>query len=212
MNPDPRRHSTVDQLLIGIQQLGQSRSVTTTPSPAEQWPETLLTDPEKRHVTGLMRVNHAGEIAAQGLYIGQAATARGETTRNLLRNAGQEEQNHLHWCHQRLTELSAKPSALTPIWHAGSILIGGLNGLRGDRWSLGFVAETEHQVEKHLSKHLSRLPPGDQRSRAIIEQMISDEVHHRASAIEAGSRALPWPVRIAMRISARVMTITAYRF
>jgi len=212
MNRDVRQYSSVDRLLIGLQQLHSSRTTSTAPSPARDYTQEPLTDTERRHSAGLMRVNHAGEVAAQGLYIGQAATARGETARDLLLVAGQAEQNHLYWCRDRLTELSAKPSGLTPFWHAGSVIIGALNGLRGDRWSLGFVAETERQVEEHLSKHLTRLPANDHHSRAIVKQMIADETGHRVSAVDAGAKTLPWPVRMAMRLSAKVMTTTAYRF
>ncbi len=206
-----RHYSSVDRLIVRIQQHFSPRTAPTTPSPAEEFQDEPLTPAEQRHSAGLMRVNHAGEVAAQGLYIGQAATAREDSTADLLRQAGRDELDHLRWCQERLAELSAKPSALTPLWHGGAVAIGMLNGLGGDRWSLGFVAETERQVEKHLSSHLPRLPASDHRSRAIIERMIDDEAGHRMSANAAGGRALPWPMKVAMRLSAKVMTTTAYR-
>lgn len=207
-----RQYSSFDRLVIGLQRLRIPPPRDASNYPAENIDDNPLSGDQQTHSAGLMRVNHAGEIAAQGLYIGQAATARHETTRDLLHGAALEEQQHLAWCHQRLGELSARPSLLAPFWHGGSVAIGILNGLRGDTWSLGFVAETEHQVEEHLLKHLSQLPEGDQRSREIIKQMHSDEAAHRVNAIAAGGRPLPWPVRLAMRASAKVMTITAYRF
>jgi ubiquinone biosynthesis monooxygenase Coq7 len=157
-----------------------------------------------------MRVNHAGEIAAQALYHGQALVAHTEATRGMLLQAAQEETDHLAWCEKRLTELESRPSRLNPLWYAGSFAIGALAGLLGDRVSLGFVVETERQVEGHLDSHLGALPTGDARSRAIVKAMQADEVEHGAHARAAGGMDLPAPVRELMRRTARVMTGTAY--
>jgi ubiquinone biosynthesis monooxygenase Coq7 len=156
-----------------------------------------------------MRVNHAGEIAAQGLYHGQAMTARNPATRALLEQAAREESDHLAWCEQRLKELNDRPSLLDPLWYAGSFAIGALAGLAGDRRSLGFVAETERQVERHLDGHLEQIPQSDTRSRAIIEQMRADERVHGELARQAGGVTLPQPVQSLMRTTARIMTTTA---
>jgi ubiquinone biosynthesis monooxygenase Coq7 len=157
-----------------------------------------------------MRVNHAGEIAAQGLYHGQALTARTPETRAALRRAAAEEGDHLAWCRDRLDELGSRTSVLNPIWYAGSVAIGAVAGLFGDRASLGFMAETERQVEGHLAEHLERLPTDDARSRAIVEQMQADEIGHGQAAIAAGGARLPDPVPRLMRLTARLMTGTAY--
>jgi ubiquinone biosynthesis monooxygenase Coq7 len=157
-----------------------------------------------------MRVNHAGEVAAQGLYHGQALVARNSGTRALLQHAAREEADHLAWCERRLTELDSRPSLLSPLWYAGSFAIGAAAAALGDRTSLGFVAETERQVEHHLSDHLGRLPSGDARSRAIVEAMREDEVAHGAVAQAAGAAELPGPMRALMRATAGIMTSTAY--
>lgn len=169
-----------------------------------------LDETRRRHVAGLMRVNHAGEIAAQGLYHGQSLTAQKPETREALRRAADEEGDHLAWCRDRLDELGSRPSVLDPLWYAGSVAIGALAGLFGDRASLGFMAETESQVEGHLATHLEKLPPEDLRSRAIVEQMQADEAGHGRSARDAGGAALPQPVPSLMRKAARIMTGTAY--
>ena len=157
-----------------------------------------------------MRVNHAGEVAAQALYQGQALTARGSHVRESLRQAAQEEGDHLAWCEERLRELDSHPSVLNPLWYAGSLAIGALAGVLGDRVSLGFVAETERQVEGHLAEHLQRLPLNDERSRRILAQMKADETRHGENARAAGARELPAPVKLLMKLTARVMTRTAY--
>jgi ubiquinone biosynthesis monooxygenase Coq7 len=157
-----------------------------------------------------MRVNHAGEIAAQALYHGQALAARSEVTRQILLNAAREESDHLAWCETRLKELDSRPSLLNPLWYGGSFVIGAVAALLGDRTSLGFVVETERQVEGHLDQHLDRLPSGDARSRAILRVMRTDEIGHGAAARSAGASELPAPVRALMRQTARVMTATAY--
>ena len=158
----------------------------------------------------LMRVNHAGEVAAQALYHGQALVARDAATRDWLLDAAREEADHLAWCEQRLAELGSRPSVLQPLWYAGSFAIGAAAAAVSDRVSLGFVSETERQVESHLTDHLERLPPQDARSRAILEAMRADEIVHGARARDAGGVELPAPVRALMRHASRVMTRTAY--
>jgi 3-demethoxyubiquinol 3-hydroxylase len=158
----------------------------------------------------LMRVNHSGELAAQALYHGQALMARSAGTRALLNEAARSENDHLAWCETSLAELGARPSLLNPLWYAGSFAIGALAALAGDGASLGFVVETERQVEGHLDEHLGRLPVGDSRSRAILETMRAEEIAHGATAAAAGGGRLPGPVRVLMRQIARVMTRTAY--
>jgi ubiquinone biosynthesis monooxygenase Coq7 len=157
-----------------------------------------------------MRVNHAGEIAAQALYHGQALIARSAATRDMLLKAAREEADHLAWCETRLKELDSRPSLLNPVWYCGSFAIGALAAAIGDRTSLGFVVETEKQVEGHLHEHLKRLPSGDTRSRAILNVMRTDEIEHGATAKAAGASELPAPVRVLMRHAARVMTTAAY--
>ena len=169
-----------------------------------------LSEAERRLCAALMRVNHAGEIAAQALYHGQAFVAQSRSTRDFLLKAANEEADHLAWCEMRLKELQSQPSLLNPLWYAGSFAIGALAALSGDRTSLGFVVETERQVERHLDDHLSRLPRSDSRSRAILEAMRKDEIEHGARARTAGAAELPAVVRAVMRNTARVMTRTAY--
>jgi ubiquinone biosynthesis monooxygenase Coq7 len=185
-----------------------ARSSRPTPQPAAA-PEAL-SDRERATAAALMRVNHTGELAAQALYHGQALFAHSEATRRLLMEAARGESDHLAWCETRLSELGARPSLLNPCWYAGSFAIGALAALAGDRASLGFVAETERQVEGHLDSHLDRLPPSDTRSRAILEAMRAEEIAHGASATRAGGMPLPQPVRTLMRRTAAVMTGTAY--
>lgn len=182
----------------------------TRPNPAGDTPSGPLQDDARKHAAGLMRVNHAGEIAAQALYQGQALTARDPAVRDSLRQASEEEGDHLAWCEERLRELDARPSVLNPLWYAGSFAIGALAGALGDRVSLGFVAETERQVEGHLHEHLERLPREDERSRRILEQMQRDEIRHGENAREAGAGALPAPVTRLMRLTSQIMTRTAY--
>ena len=165
----------------------------------------------RRHAAGLMRVNHTGEVCAQALYVGQAAVARDEATREQLLKAAQEETDHLAWCGERLRELDSRPSLFNPLWYAGSYAIGLAAGLRGDGWNLGFVAETERQVEVHLVEHLQTLPPEDLRSRAILETMKTDEARHAENAEAAGARRLPLPVTWLMALSSGVMKTVAYR-
>jgi ubiquinone biosynthesis monooxygenase Coq7 len=179
------------------------------PAPAA---DSALSVEEKRESAALMRVNHAGEVAAQALYHAQALFARDPQVRDFMLHAAREETDHLAWCETRLEELGSRPSVLNPLWYAGSFGIGALAALMGDKASLGFVAETERQVEGHLKSHLERLPAGDTRSRAIVEAMCHDEAGHGRQAESAGAASLPGPVRELMRRTARVMTHTAYRF
>ncbi len=181
------------------------------PSPAADIEDDAIDDTGRRHAAGLMRVNHAGEVCAQALYQGQALTARDPAVRTHLEAASDEEARHLAWCHRRLDELGSAPSRLNPLWYAGSFAIGAVAGLAGDRWSLGFVMETERQVEAHLEDHLGRLPDGDRRSRAIVRQMALDEARHGNEARAAGGTELPVPVRRAMQRVADFMKWLAYR-
>lgn len=180
------------------------------PNPAADTPSEPLSDRDRKHAAGLMRVNHAGEIAAQALYQGQALTARNPAVRESLRQASEEEGDHLAWCEERLRELDARPSILNPLWYAGSFAIGALAGALGDRISLGFVAETERQVEGHLHEHLERLPREDERSRRILEQMKLDEVRHGETARAAGGARLPAPIVGLMGLTSRIMTRSSY--
>jgi ubiquinone biosynthesis monooxygenase Coq7 len=173
-------------------------------------PESELTSAEKRHAAGLMRVNHAGEVAAQGLYRGQAALSRSGSTREFMERAAAEEGDHLAWCENRLTELDSRPSLLNPLWYVGSFAMGAAAATLGDKLSLGFVTETERQVEGHLASHLDRLPANDRRSRQIVEQMKSDEAAHAQAARSAGATELPAPLPTLMRYAARLMTSSAY--
>jgi ubiquinone biosynthesis monooxygenase Coq7 len=184
------------------------------PARAERQPalpaEAELSERERRHAAGLMRVNHAGEIAAQGLYRGQALLARSDSTRQFLRRAAAEEGDHLGWCEARLAELGERPSLLNPFWYAGSFAIGVLAAVAGDGVSLGFVTETERQVEGHLAEHLERLPPSDRRSRRVLEVMKEDEAGHAQGARAAGATPLARPIGTLMRFAAGVMTGSAY--
>jgi len=169
-----------------------------------------MSETDKSHAAGLMRVNHAGEVAAQGLYQGHAAVARDARIEADMRRAADEERDHLGWCEERLRELGQAPSRLSPIWYAGAFAIGAASGILGDKWSLGFIEETERQVSEHLSGHLQRLPEDDVRSRAIVERMRAEEEVHGANARDAGAAELPPPVRALMRLTARLMTGSAY--
>jgi len=181
------------------------------PSPGEGVAEATIDETERRHAAALMRVNHVGEVCAQALYQGQALTARSEQNRNALEKAAQEEEDHLAWSAERIRELGGRPSLLNPLWYAGSLAIGAAAGALGDRWSLAFLAETERQVEEHLTGHLQSLPAQDARTRAVVASMRADEMRHRAAALELGAAELPWPARAAMRVASKVMTTVAYR-
>ncbi|MFP4607063.1 MAG: 2-polyprenyl-3-methyl-6-methoxy-1,4-benzoquinone monooxygenase [Thiohalospira sp.] len=210
-----RHYTPADRFLrhvdVGLRTLFGRPQVTERPDPAAGVPEAELSDAERAHVGGLMRINHAGEVSAQGLYEGQALTARLPQVRERMERAAREENDHLVWCEGRVRELGTHVSYLNPLWYFGSLTIGALAGAAGDRWSLGFVAETEHQVIRHLDGHLAQLPEQDQRSRAILEQMKEDEGHHATVALTAGGEALPRPVRGIMGQVSKVMTGLAYR-
>jgi len=180
-------------------------------NPAQQKRDGKLSSTDKAKSLCLMRVNHAGEVCAQALYQGQALTARQEATRKQMRQAAIEENDHLVWCRQRIRELGGHTSLLNPVWYSGSLVLGAASGMIGDKWSLGFLAETEHQVVKHLAGHLQRLPANDSKSRAILEQMKEDESQHKVTALSAGGAELPGAVKKLMTLASRVMTYTAYR-
>ncbi len=181
------------------------------PNPGDATTTAPLAEAERRHAAGLMRINHTGEVCAQALYLGQAAMARDEATRRHLLEAAQEETDHLAWCADRLDELESRPSLLNPLWYAGSFAIGVAAGWRGDGWNLGFVVETERQVEAHLDEHLETLPAADARSRAILEVMKADEARHADDALDAGARTLPPPIPGAMAAVSALMKAVAYR-
>jgi ubiquinone biosynthesis monooxygenase Coq7 len=181
------------------------------PSPGKGVVEADLDDAQRRHSAGLMRVNHTGEVCAQALYFGQAALARDEDNRQHLLHAAAEETDHLAWCAERLQQLDSRPSLLNPLWYAGSYAIGAVAALAGDPISLGFVVETEHQVEAHLAEHLEKLPEGDERSRAVLSQMKADEIRHAQAAQDRGGIELPFPLPKLMYLSSIVMKAVAYR-
>lgn len=210
-----RRFDRVDRLLIEVERALASSFVSQPamrrPNPAADVPEADLDTAQRRHAAGLMRINHVGEVCAQALYFGQAAVARDAATRTQLLEAAAEETDHLAWCGQRLEQLGSRASLLNPLWYAGSYAIGLAAGLRGDGWNLGFVVETERQVEAHLDEHLQSLPAADARSRAIVRVMKDDEARHADNAQTAGARALPAPIQSAMRLASAVMKAVAYR-
>jgi 3-demethoxyubiquinol 3-hydroxylase len=180
------------------------------PHPDSGVAEAGLSDSEKKNAAALMRINHTGEICAQALYQGQALTARDPQVQRKLGHAAQEETEHLAWTAQRVHELGSHVSVLNPLWYTSSLAIGAFAGLLGDRWNLGFLAETERQVGAHLQSHLHKLPEADARSRAVVQQMYQDETQHADMAVELGAAELPVPVKLAMQFSGKVMTSTAY--
>jgi 3-demethoxyubiquinol 3-hydroxylase len=203
-----------DQLIIGFDRALRTLSGTAAaarPNPAGTIAAAELTPEERRHSAGLMRVNHTGEVCAQALYQAQALVARDAEVKQCFAAAAREEEDHLAWTQERLSELGDRTSLANPLWYAGSFAIGLAAGLAGDRSNLGFVVETERQVEEHLSSHIDRLPAGDSRSRAIVAAMRDDEIGHGMAASAAGARTLPLPVRALMRATAKLMTLTAYR-
>jgi len=181
------------------------------PIPGAELPDCMLSEPQRRHTAGLMRVNHVGEVCAQALYQGQALTARSDEARDALDKAAGEETEHLAWALQRIQELGGRTSLLNPVWYAGALSIGIVAGLAGDRWSLGFLAETERQVEAHLGSHLAEVPEEDLRTRCILDQMCRDEAAHAETAVRFGANDLPPPAKMAMKIASKVMTSLAYR-
>ena len=208
MNPIDHFISNIDQ---GMRTIFGKPDITERENPAREVDEAELTDKEKRHSAALMRVNHAGEIAAQALYQGQALTARNDKVRDQMERSAQEENDHLDWCENRLKELDSHTSYLAPLWYTGSLAIGALAGAAGDKWSLGFVVETERQVEKHLDEHLKEISAKDERSKVIIQKMKEDEIHHATTALEAGGAPLPAPLKSLMKLTSKIMTKTAYR-
>ncbi len=213
---EKRRFSFFDQVIIGFDkrlkkiEKPQKKRVFRQ-YPAKEIAESTLSSEEKRHIAGLMRVNHAGEIAAQALYKAQAVAARDPALRQAMQESAEEESDHLHWCETRLNELGSHTSYLEPVWFVGSFSIGLLAGSFGDRWNLGFLAETEHQVVDHLQEHLQQLPCQDEKTRAILVQMQKDEAHHADTAETAGGHRLPRPVRDLMAMTSQIMKKTAYR-
>lgn len=203
----------IDKLIIGFDRALRTLltpAQTLRPVPGIELPEIELDDSEKRESTALMRVNHVGEVCAQALYQGQALTARNREVQYTLEQAAREETEHLAWTERRIAELSGRKSLLNPLWYGGSFTIGALAGMLGDKWNLGFLAETERQVEAHLAGHLKRLPHHDQKSRAIVAQMQIDEASHATTAMAHGGVELPMPVKLAMKLGSKVMTQTAY--
>lgn len=210
-----RLHDTpIDRFLTDTQRALETvfgRPPAARPNPGRDTPDVELDTTERLHAAGLMRINHVGEVCAQALYVGQASVARDPATRAHLLEAAQEETDHLAWCADRLEELDSRPSLFNPLWYAGSYAIGVLAGLRGDGWNLGFVVETERQVEAHLDEHLQILPEADLRSRAILSTMKEDEARHADNAEQAGARVLPQPIPSIMAAASKFMKTVAYR-
>ncbi len=208
-----RSFSPIDQVLGAADNF--LRSIATTPPssrpyPAKQIPEGQLSDTERKLAAALMRVNHSGEIAAQALYQGQALTAKTPEMARLLQEAATEEADHLNWTAKRIEALGSRTSVLAPLWYIGAFTIGAIAGRLGDRVSLGFLAETERQVEQHLMGHMSRLPLADEPSRAVVEQMKEDEIKHMNTALDQGGADLPRPIQMAMQASGKFMTTVAH--
>jgi len=213
---NPRTLSPLDRALVEIERaLGtifEPAPVAVRPSPAGNIDDAPMDDAARRHAAGLMRVNHVGEVCAQALYFGQAAVAHDDAQRARMLAAASEETDHLAWCGERLQELDSRPSLLNPLWYAGAYAIGAAAGLVSDRLSLGFVVETERQVEAPLGEHLEKLPENDARSRAIVSRMKDEEARHAENALAAGAQTLPDPVPALMRFASNVMKAVAYRF
>lgn len=209
-----RKFTFIDNLIMAadaaIKTITNNLPPETRLNPASSYDDTDLTAAERKEIVGLMRVNHAGEISAQALYQGQALVARSEKVKSRLQRSAMEENDHLHWTKGRLQELNGQPSYLNPIWYVGSFCIGAGAGLIGDKWSLGFLAETEHQVMRHLKDHMQKIPGKDKKSHAILEQMYTDESHHAHVAVDNGAAELPYPVKKVMNLMSKVMTKTAY--
>ncbi|MGM0535995.1 MAG: 2-polyprenyl-3-methyl-6-methoxy-1,4-benzoquinone monooxygenase [Pseudomonadota bacterium] len=207
-----RTDNLIQQFDTVLRTLVPHAAAPSRPSPAtEEVHDEPLSDEERRHAAGLMRINHTGEVCAQALYQGQGLTARLPEVRDQMERAAQEEIDHLAWCDARLQELDDRPSLLNPLFYAASFGLGATAGVVGDRISLGFVAATEEQVGHHLEEHLVTLPPGDQRSRAVLRQMAIDEAHHAQLALEAGGARFPAPVKLGMKLMSRVMTTSVYQ-
>ena len=209
-----RNYSVIDRVLIEIDKavttvLGQPET-TTRPIPGQELPEADLSETEQKQSMRLMRVNHSGEVSAQALYQGQALTAKLPEVKQAMEQAALEENDHLLWCQQRIAYFGGHSSVLNPLWYLGSFTIGAIAGKIGDKWSLGFVAETEKQVVNHLDSHLALISKDDMKSRVVLEQMKDDELHHRTVALEAGGAELPQPVRKLMGLVSKVMTRSSY--
>ncbi len=209
-----RAYTFLDQLCLGLDQalraVAGHAQTTTRIYPAKNTTETPLTDEQRKHAAALMRINHAGEVCAQALYHGQGLVSRQPVVKEKMQQAALEEGDHLAWCETRLMELSSHTSYLNPVWYAGSFAIGLAAGLVGDKWSLGFLAETENQVVRHLEKHLTLLPAEDHKSQRILQQMQQDEAEHRDDAVQAGAAELPLFIRKLMEFTSKVMVKTAY--
>ena len=209
-----RELSAIDRLLAGandaLRTVAAPAGQATRPNPATSVAAGELNATQRSHAAGLMRVNHAGEVAAQALYRGHAAVARDSAVEEQMQHAADEEFDHLAWCEQRLHELGETPSRLSPLWYTGAFAIGAASGILGDKWSLGFIAETERQVCDHLDTHLQGLPAMDAKSRAIVTQMRDEERQHGEDAVAAGAAELPGPVKQLMRVTAKIMTRAAY--
>ncbi|MBP6366434.1 MAG: 2-polyprenyl-3-methyl-6-methoxy-1,4-benzoquinone monooxygenase [Nitrosomonas sp.] len=203
----------IDRLIIGFDSALRTlltSAQTVRPVPGSELPEADLTDTERQLSSALMRVNHVGEVCAQALYQGQGLTARNEAVQQTLMQAAREETEHLAWTERRIAELGGRKSLLNPLWYGGSFAIGVVAGLLGDKWNLGFLAETEHQVGAHLASHLQQLPNNDEKSRAIVTQMEIDEAGHATMALSHGGAELPLPVKFTMKLGSKIMTQTAY--
>ncbi len=200
----------INQFDTGLRTLLGTPQTTDRENPANGINETELSEQEKILSGRLMRINHCGEVAAQGLYQGQALTAKLDNVRDKMNQAAIEENDHLDWCATRIKDLHTHTSFLNPVWYFGSFSIGAIAGLAGDKWSLGFVAETEHQVIKHLDNHLAQIASNDKKSRAVLEQMKIDEAEHAAQALDAGGAALPLPVKALMKLTSKIMTRSSY--
>jgi ubiquinone biosynthesis monooxygenase Coq7 len=211
---DTRDYSPLDRVLVNLDQAVRTvfgrPQTTERPNPAAGIDDTELSERERRHIARLMRINHTGEVCAQALYQGQALTARQPEVQRSMERSAQEENDHLDWCETRINELGDRKSLLNPVWYAGSFTLGALAGLAGDKWSLGFVVETERQVESHLDEHLAQVPQADRKTRAVLEEMKADEIHHAEVAKAAGGAPLPGPIKLAMSLTSKVMTRSVY--
>lgn len=209
-----RNYSPLDKLIqqfdAGLRTVFGNPPLTERPNPADSENEAELTATDKELAGRLMRINHAGEVSAQGLYQGQALTARLPEVRSKMERAALEENDHLAWCETRCKQLGTHTSLLSPFWYVGSLTMGALAGIAGDKWSLGFVAETEHQVVRHLDSHMAQINPQDKKSHAILQQMKEDEAHHATVALHAGGAELPLPIKKLMGLTSKVMTKAAY--
>lgn len=209
-----RNYSPLDKLFINLdtalRTVAGKPILTERPNPAEEIEDAALSESERELAGRLMRINHAGEVSAQGLYQGQALTAKLPEVREKMERAALEENDHLEWCERRAKELGTHVSYLNPLWYGGSVAIGALAGLIGDKWSLGFVVETEHQVCRHLESHMAKLSPEDRKTHAILQQMHDDEARHADMAQAAGGAPFPSPIKAMMKLTSKVMTKTAY--